>query len=148
MKKYKIPQVKLTYVGKLLSDVQITSSEVAADIFRDSYKIGEIEYTEHFKVMYLNRENKVIGIHETSFGGTTCVLVDAKVIFTGALLANAQAIIACHNHPSGNIKPSTADDDVVKKLRDAGNILGIKVFDALIISKDRYFSYSDEERYL
>lgn len=115
-------------------------------MFRQSYEDGEIEYTEHFKVMYLNRANRPLGINEVSCGGTATCLVDVKVVFTGALLANASAIIVCHNHPSGNNRPSIQDDSLTKKLVEAGKILDIKVIDSMILTKDSYYSYNDEGR--
>lgn len=146
MKEYKIPQVRLTYVGESNPLNKVSGSLDCAEIFRASYDEGVIEYTEHFKVMYLNRANIPLGIHEVSCGGTAACLVDVKVIFTGALLANATSIIVCHNHPSGNCQPSFQDDSITKKLVNAGRILDIKVLDALIITKDSHFSYNDEGR--
>ena len=144
MREYKIPQVRLTYVGEPSMKETVTCSGDSAEIFRQSFEDGEIEYTEHFKVMYLNRASKLLGIHEVSCGGTAACIVDVKVIFSGALLANAASIIVCHNHPSGNVRPSIYDDNLTRKLVAAGKILDIEVRDALIITKDNYFSYCDE----
>ena len=146
MAKYTIPQVKLTYVGEPIPATKIIGSLESARIFRESYEEGEIEYTEHFKVLYLNRANKILGLHEVSKGGTSACIVDVKVIFTGALLANASSIIVCHNHPSGNLCPSIQDDQLTKKLVDAGKLLDLKVLDSLIVTKDSYYSYVDHGR--
>lgn len=145
MKQYKIPQIKLTYVGEpALAKPKISGSKTAANIFRDSYKEGEIEYTEHFKVMYLNRANEALGIYEISYGGTSACIVDAKVIFTGALLANAHFIILCHNHPSGILRSSIQDDAITKSIAEAGKMIGIEVLDHIIVTRDSYYSYKDE----
>jgi len=70
--------------------------------------------------------------------------VDPKIIFKKALDAQASSIILCHNHPSGNLKPSQADISITRKLVESGEMIEIKVLDHLIISTDGYFSFLDE----
>jgi DNA repair protein RadC len=67
-----------------------------------------------------------------------------KLIFQTALKANASSIILAHNHPSGNIQPSEADQRITKKCRDGGMMLDIAVLDHLIITADQYYSFADE----
>lgn len=147
-KKYKIPQVKLTYCSDVSPSekFKILQSSESADIFRDSFEDGEIEFQEYFKVMYLDRGHKVNGIHTLSIGGMEATITDIKIIFTGALLAKASAIIVCHNHPSGNLRPSPQDDNLTRRISDAGKILEIKLLDHIIITADGYYSYQDEGR--
>lgn len=146
-KTYKIPQVRLSYVSDVTVEKQKVSDPASSsEIFRKTYADGEIDYQESFKVAYLNRAMKILGIHTISTGGTSSTVVDSKIIFSGALLANASSIILCHNHPSGNLKPSPQDDSLTKKLVAAGNVLDIKVIDHIILSTDGYFSYADEGR--
>ncbi len=145
-KKYKIPQVKLTYCSdvKASEKPKILQSSESADIFRASFEDGEIEFQEYFKIMYLDRGHKVNGIHTASIGGIETTIIDIKVIFTGALLAKASAIIVCHNHPSGDLRPSPQDDSITRRIAEAGEILSIKLLDHIIITEDGYFSYADE----
>lgn len=115
-------------------------------MFRSSYEEGDMDYRESFKVMYLSQSLKVLGIHTISIGGTSMTLVDTKIIFTGALLANAQTIVLCHNHPSGNLRPSIQDDNLTRKIVEAGKLLDLRVTDHIILSSTGYYSYNDEGR--
>jgi len=114
----------------------------------DSYAIlsasMEDLHTEVFKVILLNRNNRVIKITKISEGGVAGTVVDPKVIFKEAIENLASAIILSHNHPSGNLKPSQADISITKKLVDAGSLLEIRVLDHVIISEQGYYSFADE----
>lgn len=99
---------------------------------------------EEFWILCLNRNNRVVGSCRIAIGGVAGVVADVKIIFTRALENNANSIIAFHNHPSGNLKPSTADDDLTKKLVAAGNMLELSVLDHIIIAERGYYSYADE----
>ncbi len=144
-KTYKIPQIRLSYVSDVVVEKpQVLNSKSVAKVFRETYEDGEIDYRESFKVAYLNRANKVVGIHTISTGGITATVVDKKIIFSGALLANACSIILCHNHPSGSLNPSHEDDKLTRSIVEAGKILDIRVLDHVIISSEGYYSYSDE----
>ncbi len=147
-KEYIIPQVKLSYCSdvKPQERPKVRLSKDIADIFWRSFDIGELEYQEFFKVVYLNCQNHVLGIHTVTIGGIDKVLIDIKVLFTGALLANASFIIVCHNHPSGTVRPSIQDDELTRKIKNAGEILQIKLLDHIILTTDGYYSYNDEGR--
>lgn len=99
---------------------------------------------EEFWIVLLNRANRVTGKVKISSGGVSGTVVDAKIVFRKALEERATSIILCHNHPSGNLRPSQADIDLTKKLRNAGQNLDISVLDHLIISEKGYFSFADE----
>ena len=96
----------------------------------DEYKI---EFVEQFKVVLMNRAQRVLGIYELSTGGVTGTVAGPKLVFTAALKANACNIILSHNHPSGNFKPSMADEELTKKIVTAGMYLDIKVIDHIIV---------------
>lgn len=146
-KEYKIPQVRLSYVSDYsVEHPKISISADVARFIRSTYQEGEIDYRECFKVVYLDRANKILGFQTISEGGTAATIVDNKMIFTGALLANAHAIVLCHNHPSGTLKPSPEDDKVTNKAAMAGKYLGIEVFDHVIVTKNGFYSYNDEGR--
>lgn len=99
---------------------------------------------EEFWVLLLNRANNIITKLPVSEGGISGTVADPRRIFKAALLHNAVAIILCHNHPSGNIKPSDADIALTRKMKEAGAMLDISVLDHLIVSESRYFSFADE----
>lgn len=146
-KKYTIPQIRLSYVSDHLSEYpKIRMSNDIVDFIRSTYDDDEIEYRESFKVVYLNGDNKILGFQTISEGGTLATVADMKIVFTGALLSNACSIVLCHNHPSGNVMPSTEDDRITRKAKTAGENLDINVIDHVIIARNRYYSYSDEGR--
>jgi len=99
---------------------------------------------EEFWVLMLNRANQVMSKKLTSSGGVSGTVADPKIIFKSALDELASSIILCHNHPSGNIKPSQADINLTKKLKEAGKLLEIPVLDHIIFTDDKYFSFADE----
>lgn len=99
---------------------------------------------EEFWVIMLNRSNTVIKKESVSRGGVSGTLVDPKIIYKAALDNLASSIILCHNHPSGNLKPSEADNKLTKKLKEAGILLEIPVLDHLIITDAGYYSFADE----
>lgn len=99
---------------------------------------------EEFWVLMLNRQNEIIELKQISSGGVAGTVVDPKVIFKHALQCLASGIILSHNHPSGNLKPSTADLSITQKLKTAGESLEINVLDHLIISEQGYYSFADE----
>lgn len=98
---------------------------------------------ENFMVAYLNQGNRLIKAERISTGGITATLADPKVIFKKALLKEATAIILCHNHPSGVIKPSKEDKLLTKKLIFAGKVMDISIIDHLIIGENAYYSFAE-----
>jgi DNA repair protein RadC len=105
--------------------------------------LGELPH-EEFWILYLNNSNKVIAKNQLSKGGITGTLVDVRLVLKKALEVGATALILCHNHPSGTLKPSRADQDITQKLKTAATSLDIKVLDHLIITEKTYFSFADE----
>ncbi len=105
---------------------------------------GNYKFIEEFKILLLNRANRLIGYYSVSSGGISGTIADPRVIFAAALKACAVEIILAHNHPSGNLQPSNADSILTKKLKEAGNLLDIIVLDHIIISDGGYFSFADK----
>jgi DNA repair protein RadC len=120
---------------------KITSSKIIFEIMQPI--IGELPH-EEFWVLYLNNANKVIAKNQLSKGGMTGTVVDVRIIFKSALESGAVGILLCHNHPSGNLKPSEADIEITKKVKTAGKSLDINVLDHLIITQNGYYSFADE----
>lgn len=127
--------------AEALEKKKITSSKDVFEFFASL--IGDTNY-ETFYILLLNRANKIIRPVQISEGGMSGTVADPKKIFKIALENNATSIILCHNHPSGNIKPSDADIRLTKKLKNAGEMLDVPVLDHLILGEERYFSFADE----
>jgi DNA repair protein RadC len=96
----------------------------------------------------LTVKNDLIGVETVSIGSITASTVTPRDVFKSAILANAVAIIVCHNHPSGELVPSINDIAITKQLIAAGELLGIKVLDHLIVSNQGYKSLRDYHKFL
>lgn len=99
---------------------------------------------EVFAILFLNRANKVNHFEIVSEGGITGTVADTRIILRKALEQDAVNIILCHNHPSGSLKPSRADEDLTKKIKEAARFFDIAVLDHLIVSEAGYYSFADE----
>lgn len=99
---------------------------------------------EQFWLILLNRAHQVMHLEQVSAGGVSGTVVDPKIIFRHALNALASSIILCHNHPSGNTRPSPSDLEITKRLKQAGQQLEIPVVDHLIVTHRGYYSFADE----
>ena len=119
----------------------ITSS---ADVARYLQSLLQDHQHEVFAVLFLNRANKINHFQIISEGGMTGTVADPRIILKKALEENAVSIILCHNHPSGSLKPSSADEELTQKIKEAARFFDIKVLDHLIVSEDGYFSFADE----
>ncbi len=110
------------------------------------YLQSKLQYKKHevFAVLYLNRANKINHFEIVSEGGITGTVADPRIIFKKALEYDAVNLILCHNHPSGNLRPSTADEALTKKLKSAASHLDIQILDHIIVSDEGYFSFADE----
>lgn len=124
-----------------LERVNITSSHDAFDILGPI--VRDIPY-EEFWILILNKSNKLIKKERISEGGVSGTIVDPKKLFHFCLENLASSVILCHNHPSGNPVPSKADEELTKKITDAGKLLDIVVLDHIIIAGDRYYSFAEE----
>ncbi|HRG37942.1 MAG TPA: JAB domain-containing protein [Bacteroidia bacterium] len=99
---------------------------------------------EEFWLIMLNRANFVIKKEQISRGGVAGTVVDTRIVFKTAVDNYASSIIVCHNHPSGNLKPSEADIKITKSIKEAGKIMEIPLLDHLIVTENNYYSFGDE----
>lgn len=143
---FAVSEVQLSYKSKVKASErpEVEGSKDALQIFRQYWDKDKIELIEEFKVMFLNRANRVLGILGVSSGGMSGTVADPRIIFIAALKMNACYIIIAHNHPSGNLKPSRADEEMTGKIREAGKFLEITLLDHLIITDEDYYSFADE----
>jgi len=126
---YQVAEIELVYKTKVKASErpQIKASADAYKVLKQSWDGNKIEFVEQFKVVLLNRANKVLGIYELSTGGISGTIADIRLIFAAALKSNASSIVLAHNHPSSNTKPSEADIQLTRKIKEAGKLLDIKV---------------------
>jgi DNA repair protein RadC len=120
--------------------IKINNASDAYELVKDELANSD---REMFVSMMLTVKNDLIGVETVCIGSIVKITIAPRDVFKSAILANAVAIIVCHNHPSGDLDPSGADIYITKKLVDAGELLGIKVLDHLIISSQGYKSLID-----
>lgn len=143
---FKVSEVELSYKPcfKPSERPNLGSSHDVYKLLKSGWNPGKLEFIEQFKLLLLNRGNRVLGLLEVSSGGVAGTVADPKVIFAAALKASASSIILAHNHPSGQLKPSSADIALTNKLKRGGELLDIQVLDHLILSSEGYYSFGDE----
>jgi DNA repair protein RadC len=142
---YEIPVFKVS----LVKEATLKTPE---ESFRDPRSLSKVlsKYfhgldREHFIAVSLNSANQIIGINTVSIGSLNQAIVHPRETFKAAILCNAAAIILAHNHPSGSTKPSQEDRDITDRLTKAGELLGIKVLDHIIMGEGSdYFSFTTE----
>lgn len=113
-------------------------------ILQDFYK-DDIGEKENFIAISLSQSNDVKEIRTVAVGSVSGVQVHPREVFRHAILDNASAIILAHNHPSGSVNPSIEDISVTKRLKDAGEIVGIEILDHIIVSKTEYYSFVEND---
>lgn len=99
---------------------------------------------EHFVLVSFDTRNKVIGVDTVSVGTLNASLVHPREMFGIAIRRHAASVIIAHNHPSGDPDPSDEDIKVTAKLTEAGKLLGIQVLDHIVVAKDRFYSFSEQ----
>ncbi|MFO7923539.1 MAG: DNA repair protein RadC [Bacteroidales bacterium] len=127
---------------------EAVSEKPSVQSSRDAYTImqpivGDLLH-EEFWILMLNRSNRLIETLRTSQGGISGTVTDIRMILKNAILHSASSLVLCHNHPSGNLKPSRADMDITRKMKDAAGFMDIKVLDHIIMADRHYFSFADE----
>ena len=102
-----------------------------------------LAHREEFWIILLDRGLRVIGTVKLSEGGVSGTVADPKLIFGAALVAQASCIVAAHNHPSGQLRPSEEDIRLTRKLVEGGRMLDIIVQDHIIVTESGYYSFAD-----
>ena len=143
---YQIPRLKLYLVKEEINlkppFPAIKSAEDAASLLRPLHFASE----EHFVSLHLNTKFEVIGLHEVSHGTLSASLVHPREVFNRAIKRSAASLIVVHNHPSGHIDPSREDINITKRLFEAGQLIGIPLIDHIIIGRDKYYSFKEENQ--
>lgn len=137
------PRVRLVTVKQLgVADKDIPPIRMPDAAARHARAVLEGEDREHFLALHLDSRHRVVSVEVISIGTLGSSLVHPREVFKGAMLANAAAIICAHNHPSGDLDPSQEDRVLLKRLVEAGDLLGIPVVDFLIVSDTEHWSAS------
>lgn len=134
---YNVAEVKLSYSTNVKPEdrPKITQAYEAYEVIKPFFfNEGTVEHIETAYMLMMNRDNRVLGVKQLSVGGVSGTVMDAKIIFQSALLANSSAIMLFHNHPSGNKKPSKADINLTKQLNKGAKLLGIQLVDHIIVT--------------
>ena len=140
-----VPEIHLRYsTTGFDTETPIRSSSDIVAFVRKVFPEDTIELQEHFYALYLNRRHRILGYYRVSVGGINGTVADVRLIMAAAIKSASSAIVLVHNHPSGNLRPSDADIDLTKKVKQSAALLDIQVLDHIILTKDAYFSFTDE----
>jgi DNA repair protein RadC len=126
------------------SDKQVNTPKSIAKLFNEVFDLGN-KAEEQFYMIAINTKGQIRGVFLVAHGDLSSTVINPREIYKRAVLCNAAAIALAHNHPSGDPTPSGDDITTTKKLVDAGHVLGVAVWDHLIIGEDgRYVSFREE----
>lgn len=143
---HKVNEIQISYREKLstLKALPVSNSNEVAQLLFKGWDSDTIGLHESFKILLLNRSNKVKGIYPLSIGGLACTLVDMRILFAIVLKTLSVGIILAHNHPSGQLKASQADRQLTQKIQQGAQLFDVKVLDHIILAPDgRYYSFAD-----
>ncbi len=120
-----------------LATDRFTSPAQVYELFRDL----RYETKEHFLTLHLDGKNRIVCLDRVSVGSLNQCVVHVREVFKSAVLSSAAAVLLIHNHPSGDPEPSREDREITRRLKDAGDLLGIPVLDHVIVGEDGYLSF-------
>ncbi|MDE6017774.1 MAG: DNA repair protein RadC [Muribaculaceae bacterium] len=125
---------------------QLPTLTASASIYeRMRYRIANLDHEEVW-IILLNRRNQILKEFRVTSGSAVASVFDIKMIIKRALLENAEGIVMCHNHPSGNLRPSPQDDHITRRLADACRTMDLRMLDHVIVTTLGYYSYNDDGR--
>ena len=138
---YRAPNLRVLLVKEkqvqIPSETPSTSPRIISDIM---HKYLEGFDREAFVVIMLDTKKKIIAINTVTIGTLNCSIAHPREVFKPAIIAGADSIIVCHNHPSGDTKPSVEDERITERIMKSGDLLGIPLLDHVIIG-DGYYSF-------
>jgi DNA repair protein RadC len=142
----KVAEVELVYKTKVKASERplIKTSNDCYETLLKVWDENKMEMQEEFKVLLINQASRVTGVYEASAGGITGTVADPRLILATAIKGLAVSIVLAHNHPSGNLKPSLADEQLTAKIKTAASFHDIRVLDHIIVTTDAYYSFADE----
>lgn len=122
-----------------ISSTRFTSAQQVYELFADL----RFETKEHFITLHLDGKNRIVCFDRVSVGSLNQSIVHPREVFRGAILSSAAAIIMLHNHPSGDPTPSPEDRAITKRLTEAGDLIGIRILDHVIVGDGQYLSFAE-----
>ena len=141
----KVSEIQISYRPAIGRKPLIQSALDAYVELKEFFSKDTIALQEQFVCMYLNRHGRALGVYHMSKGGMSGTVVDIRLLLSVDLKVAASSVILCHNHPSGNTKPSTEDKEITKKIQSACKFLDIDVHDHIIVSpENNYLSFASE----
>ncbi|MDB5277946.1 MAG: repair protein [Ferruginibacter sp.] len=142
----KVAEVELVYKTKVKAAERplIKTSKDCYETLLKVWDKNKMEMQEEFKVLLINQANRVTGVYEASAGGLTGTVADPRLILAAAIKGLAVNIVLAHNHPSGDLKPSGADEQLTLKIKTAASYHDIRVLDHIIVTTDAYYSFADK----
>lgn len=142
---HRVAEIEISYRPTKHSKPKIRGISDTYSIIYKFFPQETIALQERFVAMYLNRQNRVLGVYSSSIGGITGTVVDIRLLLSVALKSAATAIIVAHNHPSGYAKPSDADAILTDKIKKACKTMDISFLDHLIVTPtEEYYSFAEE----
>ena len=143
-----VSEIEIVYRRKVACKVSerpvVTTSADCYRLFQHYWNDDKIDLLEEFKVLYLNCSNRVLQLFNVAQGGIIGTVADPRLILAAAVKLASVSIILAHNHPSGSLRPSRADEDLTLKIKEAARYFDIKVLDRIVLSSEGYFSFADE----
>ncbi len=140
-----ICEIEVIYKRPAIASMEsIKEAEDIVEVFRKLITDEKIDHKEFFLVALLSRHNHVLGVAKTSVGSTNGTVVNIKEIFQLAIKTNSCGIILCHNHPSGNLKPSENDISITKKIKEACTLCEISLLDHIILTSEGFYSFIND----
>lgn len=118
----------------------------ATRIYNHMHPLLQDQDVEEFWILLMNQNNRLIKKERIAHGGISEVAVDVRIIIREAILANATILAVCHNHPSGNLRPSKMDNDLTCSIQQACHLMHIHFLDHVIVTDGAYYSYREEGR--
>lgn len=142
-----LPEIKISMepaIAKYRALKFVTPEEAAKILRENCFPADEICYRERFVVLCATRQNSVIGFSTIGIGGRSSTVADVVQIMQAAIKSNASTIVVAHNHPSGNLKPSPADERLTNSIKQACEILDINLADHIILTEEDFYSFRNE----
>jgi len=138
----KVNEVKVQYSKKIVG--KVSNSQTAVDYCKSIPEFqNRMEYQEVFAAIYIDYGNNILCHQIIGIGAIAGAIADIRIIVSTALKTLSTYIILCHNHPSGNLKPSDADIKLTNKIKEAAQLFEIQVIDHIILTKESYYSFAD-----
>jgi DNA repair protein RadC len=138
----------MAFGARAQADLQVRDPQMCSSEVVYSYMRSRLERlnNEEFWVLHLNRANRLQSVEQISRGGQSQTSVDVKLIAKSVIDRLSAGIILCHNHPSGNMTPSSADDNLTRRIVEVCKLIDVSVLDHVIVGPTGYYSYRDNSR--